>query len=77
MVLKLAPSSSHKIGPGNPEGQEELDHVVDGDKGDVFEEGDGVEDGHAVTRPALLQIEEAKAVDDTYDSRVSLCKNWF
>ena len=37
---------------------------VSSDEGEVLYEGDGVEDGHPVARPALLQIEEAEAVDD-------------
>ena len=54
MVLKLAPSSSHQIGPGNPEGQEEPDHVVD----DLHpaEEGEASEEAHCASNEAQLGL---------------------
>ena len=54
MVLKLAPSSSHEIGPGNPEGQEEPDHEVD--DLDPAEEGEASEEAHRASNEAQLGL---------------------
>ena len=54
MVLKLAPSSSHQIGPGNPEGQEEPDHIVD--DLDPAEEGEASEEAHRASNEAQLGL---------------------
>ena len=54
MVLKLAPSSSHEISPGNPEGQEEPDHEVD--DLDPAEEGEASEEAHRASNEAQLGL---------------------
>ena len=54
MVLKLVLSSSHGIGPGNPEGQEEPDHVVD--DLDPAEEGEASEEAHRASNEAQLGL---------------------
>ena len=52
VVLKLAPGSSHQIGPGNPEGQEEPGHIVD--DLDPAEEGEASEEAHCASNEAQL-----------------------
>ena len=54
VVLKLAPCSSHEIGPGNPEGQEEPDHEVD--DLDPAEEGEASEEAHRASDEAQLGL---------------------
>ena len=54
MVLKLAPGSSHQIGPGNPEGQEEPGHIVD--DLDPAEEGEASEEAHCASNEAQLGL---------------------
>ena len=54
VVLKLAPGSSHNTGPGNLEGQEEPDHVVD--DLDPTEEGEASEETHRASNEAQLGL---------------------
>ena len=54
MVLKLALSICHHSGPGNPEGQEEPDHVVD--DLDPAEEGEASEEAHRASNEAQLGL---------------------
>ena len=54
VVLKLAPNSSHEIGPGNPKGQEEPDHKVD--DLDPTEEGEASEETHRASNEAQLGL---------------------
>ena len=50
VILKAAPRSSHHIGPGNPERQEEPDQVVD--DLDPAEEGEASEEAHRASNEA-------------------------
>ena len=54
VVLKLAPNRSHHTGPGNPEGQEEPDHVVE--DLDPAEEGEASEEAHCASNEAQLGL---------------------
>ena len=54
MVLKLAPSSRDQIGPGNPEGEEEPDQVVD--DLDPTEEGEASEEAHSASNEPQLGL---------------------
>ena len=54
LFSSVGSQTCHKIGPGNPEGQEEPDHIVD--DLDPAEEGEASEEAHRASNEAQLGL---------------------